>query len=164
MTTKQSYDLKHSVPSYETVQKDSTFAFTFAPDDTFQHWKSPDRLLSFMKHMKTFFFQTLKGAYIKVLPEVSSLGRLHLHGYITIFNPMDFYLSTIHELVDHATIHIKPLSDLTIWETYCQKQHLDEEYTYVPPVYKPLKKLSKKPKKKELTDDELLTEGFLETL
>lgn len=155
---------KNLVMSYETVTPNSTFAFTFAPDDSHQHWKSPDRMKSFLLDMRTYFLKTLKGAYIKVMPEVSPLGRLHLHGFITIYAPLDFYLNTIHEIIDEGTVVIKPITEQDDWETYCQKQRLEDDYIYVPPVYKPLKKQNKKPKKKEITDAELYSDGFLESL
>lgn len=154
---------------YEDVTPNSTFAFTFAPSDLNQFTDSPDRYKSFMMWVRTYFLKELKGAYIKVMPELSSLGRLHLHGFITILNPMDFYLYTIPELIQSGTIVIKAITDQSEWEKYCQKQRIEEEYVYVPPVYKPLKNVKKRPTKKpkELTVYELhekLSESFLDDL
>lgn len=155
---------RNIVPAYELVVPNSTFAFTFAPDDSSQHWKSPDRMKSFSIEMKTLFMKILKGAYIKVMPEVSSLGRLHLHGYITIYHPLDFYLYTIREITQNGTTTIKQITEQDEWEQYCQKQRLEEDYTYVPPVYKPLKKLKRKPKPILIADDPISDDNFLDTL
>lgn len=155
---------KYICPKKETVSANDTFAFNFAPDDSKQFWDSPDRFTLFQTWIPTYFTSALKGASIKVMIEVSPLGRLHLHGYITISNPMDFYLFTVRNLERYGTFVIKPIADEEIWQKYCTKQELLKEYIYAPIVAKPLNVQKKKRKSKELTELQLIARCFLDEL
>lgn len=130
---------RNQIPKFETLDPKTQYAFTYAPSDRQQFWGEPNRFELFKGKISTWFMSVLKTTTIKVRIELSPSGRLHLHGYITILDKMDFYLYLIPKLSDYGTIAIKPITDPFDWEAYCNKQNIDE-WLYLPIVHKPLPK------------------------
>lgn len=130
---------RNQIPKFEELKQHTTYAFTYAPSDKQQFWGETERLQMFKSKISYWFMSTLKQSHIKVRIELSPHGRLHLHGYITIENKMDFYLYTIPKLQDYGNIVIKPITSPDEWEKYCCKQDIDD-WLYLPIVHKPIKK------------------------
>lgn len=54
--------------------------------------------------------------------EASPTGRLHLHGYIQMIDPMFFYTHDLIVLQDIGTYAIKLIRNKTLWDDYISKQ------------------------------------------
>lgn len=77
-------------------------------------------------------FDGLSYCQVQVFPEFSSLGRLHYHGYIYIFDVkeiIDFYRFDLPLLMKGGGICIKTITDPVEWSKYVFKQRvLTEKY------------------------------------
>jgi len=114
---------KHSLPKMEDVESGDVFAFNFAPTDKYQFFdeNSVRRPHEFKKAIQLLFKKNIYPyAKYKCNIEVSPMGRLHIHGKITINDPLGFYLD-IHRLMNAGTVVIKFLQD-DGWDDYCIKQ------------------------------------------
>jgi len=97
---------------------ESTMAFTFSP---------PPSTAPFMEQFNSVctIFDELEHCELSVYPEISSLGRLHFHGYIFIWDRDDvipFYLTDLPFLMKYATICIKVITSNDDWLEYISKQ------------------------------------------
>jgi len=151
---------KNQMMKYEEVINGTTYALTYAPSDRFQYWNNhTDRWKAFEIGIRTYMLSILGTTRIKYRIELSPSGRLHLHGYITVLDKMEFYLYTISKLEEHGTIVIKEIKDDVVWQEYCEKQNTSSDYHYVPPVFKSLKAAGKRQKRNSLKEEEERTES-----
>jgi len=147
-----SYKAKNVVPKFEDAQVNTPYAFTYGPSDQQQFWDDPDRFNKFKTKMLTFFMSTIGNkCNIKARIEVSPHGRLHLHGYITIVNKMEFYLFIVPKVETYGTLHITNITTED-WDIYCTKQNIDD-WLYIPVLAKPLNAKRKKSNKRLRLED-----------
>lgn len=133
-------NLKNLVPKYETVDRGDILAISIAPEDKYQFYDKEDRVETFKKYTRTHLTLMIKTTcYLRLRTEVSPHGRLHYHGYVIIRDPLRFYLYTIPALEGSYTICIKPLTDEKVWEDYCQKQGIEDDYIQIPYLQKPVR-------------------------
>lgn len=113
--------VRNEFPSLEKLRCGITCAFTVNPEH--QYFDFPDRL--FMVLEDTQKALATEYAYYKFYTELSPTGRIHYHGWITIINPLRFYLGDVHRLTTFGTLSVKiipTLEDFDEWEIYCIKQ------------------------------------------
>lgn len=109
---------RNVVPKPEDITLDEWYAFTINPEYQGDSYLT-DRVKSVVTRIKTL----LMNECIKYtgMIELSSTGRVHLHGYIKIIN-YDFYTRYIPELIKTATVVIKEIDDNIKWNEYIKKQ------------------------------------------
>lgn len=130
-------------PPAVSVNTPKQWAFTWAPDDHTQYFNRKDRYKQFLltaKHLLHKIFTINKIQY-KVITEVSTpyilqdsgVGRLHLHGILTLTERQrrDLYLQDIRILTAHGRVEIKPVTDQAGWEEYITKQQELENIEYI---------------------------------
>jgi len=118
----QGFKPKNDLVSLEDLDDSGTYAITINPIDKFQFMNKCNRLKSFYDAVLTNFCYTrYKYCYYV---ELSSKGRLHLHGTVNIKKEDRgrFYLSAVPNMLTKATIVLKNLSEDTKWLEYCMKQ------------------------------------------
>jgi hypothetical protein len=138
---------KHSAPNLEDVSNDDTLAFTLSPREGHGLKASNDNdiykgndIQVWTKNILCTLNNKLKYCYFPELHvELSKTGRLHLHGTITIDNPLMFYAHDIQHLQNMGTYNIKimfsddnesndegnspiDVDDTEDWYTYISKQ------------------------------------------
>lgn len=129
---------KHDIIPLEGIDRNEFYAFTFNPCDSYQHFRSVERLRECYHDLKEkIFFNHI--VYYELYPELSSKGRFHVHGYIQIQNPVNFYLNVIPHLCAKGTMVIKLLNDSDVWGEYCHKQyyfhnHIRSRYSFDVPI------------------------------
>lgn len=124
---------RNVVPKYEDTEHLETLAITLAPDDKLQFFDVEQRLEKFHSATRTQLTIAIKQTcYLRLRTEVSSLGRLHYHGYVTIRDRIKFYLYTIPFLQGLYTINIKSITDEMGWDNYCQKQGINQDWILIP--------------------------------
>lgn len=128
---------------YEDIVEKTTYALTWNPV-----WEDDKRQLTVSKidQFKCYLiahFSKLKYSTLKVNIEFSPIGRLHIHGYITINDKFMFIQDDI-ELFTIFNTCIEPLKDCLSedkqykdWEEYISKQKLDKKYTNIELPYIP---------------------------
>lgn len=98
-------------------------AFTFNPNFT----PYDDHILD----MKTYnnelveVFTKLKYCKIKLVHEISCMGKFHLHGYIQISDRIRFYTTDLQMLKQHGVFEIDTINDKEIWKQYVYKLSTD---------------------------------------
>jgi len=124
---------KNFVPKYESVEHHETLAITIAPCDKYQFVYSEDRLNDFHKCLRLKLTSICRNhVYLQLRTEISSNGRLHFHGYVTVRERLNLYLYVIPRLEDIATVVIKTMTDAMEWDNYCQKQGISQEWMLIP--------------------------------
>lgn len=166
---------RNQVPKYEDVEHHEDLAITLAPCDRYQFFKAEDRLKTFEGSHRIKLTICAHGyCYFRLRTEISSHGRLHYHGYVTIKNRLKFYLYTLPALEDDYTVVIKPVQSEADWENYCLKQGISQDWILIPylqPMAEPIEDPVRKPKKPKVSKAKPLTivaetssEDFLDTL
>lgn len=114
---------KNSHLKPEDVAVGVEYTFTINPDDTRQYFGSPNRLGLFheywSKRLLELFYS--KAAYWFEI-EISSNGRLHMHGIVRIENIQALYLYTIPALVMLGSTEMDTIEDRGKWVEYMLKQ------------------------------------------
>lgn len=64
----------------------------------------------------------LKNVRIELYPEISSLGRVHYHGILKVYDIFEFYLKDIPMLKDICSFEIDKIDSMETWIKYCTKQ------------------------------------------
>jgi len=123
MSQKYGQNFKCKIFPLESAQNGLDYSCTINPDDNWQYWDSPNRLRRFKDAIsnKLLLYEkvfTFSGYY-----EMSSVGRLHLHGVIQFHNCFDFYLFTIHHMLRWCVFEIDTINDHGLWTSYITKQH-----------------------------------------
>lgn len=122
MTTHSKWTLhdRNAVPEYETLIPGDTYAFTLNPSDEYQKWDCDDRI----KYVQRFVNRLLltDSFTYELYTEISHLGRIHFHGYMTMVNGFKFLLNDVRRITQAATIVVKPIDNPEIWEEYITKQ------------------------------------------
>lgn len=112
---------KNIVPKPEEVRPHRSYAFTINPETQyFEESDCKQRVRRVIRNIQ----RILNDGSIsyKLYIEVSAGGRLHGHGYIRIYNPLEFYCRFIPYIESKATIAIEIITDEDGWETYITKQ------------------------------------------
>lgn len=140
---------QHSIVPYEDVILGQLYAVTINPTDEHQHMRcsvTDNRIngcyLSLVGNLLLPCKETT--AAWKLYPELSAKGRFHWHGYIKIFDVVDFYLNFLPGLLKKCTFVMKKLftdsyldsidgsydesNDTDAWESYCTKQESLHKY------------------------------------
>lgn len=73
-------------------------------------------------YVYTYLKQNLNYCDLELFPEISSKGRLHLHGYIKIKLVAEFYLHDVAKLVQFGNVEVDTVKDMQVWDTYVRKQ------------------------------------------
>jgi len=114
----------HTFPPPEKVKLNEVLTFTLNPSDTpYINTKNNRKVL-----LESFFNDIIKGlgklryCDYKIYPEISSTGKWHFHGTITITDIMNFYLYDVPLMQALGAIEIDTIKDLDIWLAYCTKQ------------------------------------------
>lgn len=121
-TAGNTYNSRFKSIKAELIKTDTEYAFTINPEKQFETYGF-NYYQEFMKYMIGKLGK-LNNCKMKLFPEVSPIGRLHLHGTIIILNVLSFYLTDIHLLQEIGAFEIDTISDVKIWETYITKQQL----------------------------------------
>jgi len=118
----------NSVPSIENMVPNQLYAITLSPNDSVQFWdeNSIRRHHSFKEWIEHHLEKYLApyADYTFVI-ELSSLGRLHVHGtmqFVDISHIARFYIASIRNLQSSSTVYIKYIDDIEIWNNYMDKQ------------------------------------------
>lgn len=127
------YPRKLSIISPENIVKNEFYSFTINPSDDYQYWNTSsweERIKSLSAYMTHYMLKKIN-ARVVLHMEFSRTGRLHFHGTICFIHTrqiQEFYLMTIHWLLDRAQIEMDTLKDQQVWNTYCRKSnHLISE-------------------------------------
>lgn len=127
---------------FEEMQEEVMYAVTINPDDDYQCWNehfTELRLTAFIDKTKNVLHKLTKDScHLELYIETSPVGRLHYHGYITLYNKIDFYINCIHELLKHFHIEIDTLTEDNKWETYITKQQLLFNKCIKSPIERPI--------------------------
>lgn len=113
----------HKMFKYEDCKERYAYAITLSPDDSWQYFSQEDRLLKFKKTFENMYYKIKSTNYIYTVIEISSNGRLHLHGHIRILNKKMFYLNHLHLLQTFGSCYIEEPPDK--WDEYLIKQKGD---------------------------------------
>lgn len=139
---------------------DTYYAMTFSPSDDYQFWNSDERINDFESYVRKNILNKLPFSKYEFYLELSSLGRLHLHGQFKITSHkmlIEFYLHTIRFLSQRANVYIHTIEDEKIpaakynsWEQYIKKQYniLGVKFTSEDRILKAVKGASNVPYKK----------------
>lgn len=109
---------RNIIPKIEDTKHCSTWAFTINPCE--QYFDDAERILKIDRGTKRLL-NSHRISY-RLYREVSPNGRWHYHGYITIKDPMLFYVHDIPHIISCATIAIEPITDEEGWNDYITKQ------------------------------------------
>jgi len=112
---------KNQIPNMEDLIEGQRYAVTINPIDKFQYFAAQQRVNNCAVALDTILFYN--NAKYKLYPELSSKGRFHLHGYITVMNKIEFYLFSVPYMLSRCTIVIKELKDEDKWDEYIHKQN-----------------------------------------
>lgn len=77
--------------------------------------------LKFMTGLLKFFLRKIKGCQIQLVPEVSPLGRIHYHGFIYVYDIVEFRMYDVPRMLELGTIYIVPVDDC--WLGYMYKDY-----------------------------------------
>lgn len=145
---------RNLIPEYEVFECDTSYAITYNPCDKIQHFRAHDRLTLCTAEVLEKVFFSMHTFEIVLYPEISKKGRIHYHGYITVFDKDAFYCHNIHHLMTHGTCVIKAISDKAVWFKYIMKQATFHKYFSQMTLYKiPLTKGEK------LTRNDIIVKG-----
>lgn len=106
----------------EDVVEGTEYSFTYNPEH------QPSRKGIEVNGFKVWWQaqKTLIGSYaycdIVLYPEISSLGRWHFHGTISIRDTIPFYHDTVPRMAFNASIEMDTIQDESIWDVYYSKQ------------------------------------------
>lgn len=111
----------------ESIQIDAKYTFNLNMSDEFE------TLLQNVEQYK-YFLKKYISPYctFELFPELSPLGRLHYHGYITFYDSLklvDFYFS-IRTFMSYCAMKIGHLNDDKIWDDYIFKQQSHMQYAF----------------------------------
>jgi len=125
----------HKMPKYEDCKEQHMYAITLSPDDSWQYFCQEDRLTKFVKTFTNLYYKIKSTNYIYTVIEISSNGRLHVHGHIRILNKKMFYLDHLHLLQTFGSCYIEDPPEK--WDEYMKKQegdfgsiHTHNDFTY----------------------------------
>lgn len=139
----QAVNMKYKCIKPEDVKTDQLLSFSFNPvmQPSFtSFYKMKLNNLKDWSEQQQSFFRSLKYCNIMCYTEISSGGRLHMHGWIMILDPVRFYLSTIRHIRENGTYEIDVINDNVVWTSYvfkmkkqmldfCKKENMIYEYT-----------------------------------
>lgn len=99
---------------------DDLLTFTFNPNFT----PFDDNIMDMATYSNELveIFKRLKYCKIKLVHEISSSGKWHLHGYIQITNKLKCVLFDLRILREHGLYEIDTITDKEIWKNYVYKQ------------------------------------------
>jgi len=111
------------IPSPEDIETDTLMSFTYNPlitpyDETVIDMKTYNNDL-----VETF--NKLKYCKIKLVHEISCMGKFHLHGYIIITHKIKFYTTDVKILKENGVFEIDFINDEEIWKKYVYKLKTD---------------------------------------
>lgn len=115
---------KYTCIKPEDVVEGTEYTFSFNPEEQplFQRFYSMTlNNLKDWSQQQDNVFRSLKYCKINVVMEISSGGRLHYHGYITITDTVNFFLKTIKHLKHYGTYEIDVITDPDKWSAYVYK-------------------------------------------
>lgn len=107
------------------------------------YYNDPDRFKLWSSYVYKYLKDRIKYSTLYLYPELSSTGRLHMHGNIQIDNMGNFYMYDVPYLVQLGNIEIDTICHNTClhkkddetcgnnrWIKYCQKQRpMMEQFT-----------------------------------
>lgn len=107
----------HKLVAPELVSPGLAYAFTFNPAH------QPADLSAFPDWYRSYqrLFQEWPGCDIEVVPELSSKGRIHFHGYLTMISPFYFYFN-LKDYTAVGTFELDIINDKGVWYDYVHKQ------------------------------------------
>lgn len=123
-----SQKMPYSMEHYEDCSENDIMAITMNPQDGYQCFDKAyvsDRLLVVNSKFSKLLIEKLEHCSYYLRTEISTLGRVHYHGYVIIKDKRKFYLN-IHKLMPLCTFKIKNIDDIDEWETYISKQNIPE--------------------------------------
>lgn len=106
--------------SLDTVMVNQKYSFTFNQRE--QYFSSDSRFRDFYISQLILLCKYAVGADYTVYIEISRLGRLHIHGTISITDPIDFFMTGIVQLQKMGTFKIDTIDKSDVWDVYCMKQ------------------------------------------
>lgn len=109
---------KNTLIKLEDIVYGKGYAFTVNPAE--QYFGDTER---FKKVIRLIRSKLSSPAYeYKLYCELSPSGRIHGHGYIWIYKPLDFVMFDIPYIDRFMNIEIDIINDEEIWEDYIHKQ------------------------------------------
>ena len=129
---------KSTLLKFEEMTTNVQYAVTLNPEDDHQEWSALDRLSDFYhKQKKILTFMLKDSAHLDLMVELSPNGRLHFHGYLTLYDKIAFYLNVVHNLSKKYSIKIDTLTSDGKWKEYIEKQadlhqHMMQNELYLP--------------------------------
>lgn len=113
--------------SSSLLSETNEWALTIAPDDEHQFWGDPDRVGRFMRKVLPVLADICQYVDNLILfLEVSRGGRLHLHGWFSFSNTIEFFLYVPSKLKMFGRYEMDTIEDQEYWKSYCTK---DQEIT-----------------------------------
>lgn len=112
-------DRPHKCPAPEDMP-DELMTFTYNPN--FTPFDGVIMDMATYSNELVDVFKLLKYCEIKLVHEISSSGKWHLHGYIKIINKMKFVLFDFKILKEHGVFEIDTIADPDKWKEYVYKQ------------------------------------------
>lgn len=114
---------KHNLLKFEHMLLNTVYCITLNPEDDGQCFGNIQRINDFMeKHKKALNVIIKDTCHLELMLEISPSGRLHFHGYITLFDKISFYSDIIHNLMKKYMIEIDIINDPCVWNNYIVKQ------------------------------------------
>ncbi|UOF82064.1 rep protein [Circoviridae sp.] len=130
MVSNPVYKKKNDIIDFENMIDGVFYAITINPNDKHQYFHNPIRLGNFLTDLKKEYLYKIDGTYeFDVYPEVSSKGRLHWHGFIKVYDKVNFYLFDIPNIIRKGTLVIREMNDEDSWLEYVTKHR--EFHTYI---------------------------------
>lgn len=126
--TQKAWKPKVDIIKVEAIVPNVDYAFTANPCDDYQYFEKDEmeaRIKSVQLYLQSYFIKC--NAVIGAWGEVSSKGRLHIHGTIKFHSQKHiyaFFVEDIHRMLRKCTMEIDTISDENVWSTYCRKQML----------------------------------------
>lgn len=121
MKKNTTYNQPHKAPKPEEIVINVEYSFTINPETQPTKHNTETFIQEGHKHLKHYLTRCKYSKYT-LYTELSSTGRLHYHGYVTINNISGFYIHDIHLLKYLGSFEIDTISQMDTWENYIKKQ------------------------------------------
>lgn len=99
-------------------------SITLNPEEQFYELSEMDRFIYWTDRLYKYLKEKTHYCSIEVYPEVSPVGRLHVHGVVAIEDKYRylFQMYDVPALVRYGHIEIDTIGDWDVWKTYFKKQ------------------------------------------
>lgn len=105
----------HVAPSPETIKLKTWYAFTYNPSGNAAFGQRFKDIRHYLSELR------IEGLHYVLYPELSSAGRLHLHGYVKFKKWLAVGRFYVWLSYQSAAYEMDTIDDFEKWHTYCTK-------------------------------------------